>query len=49
VLDVELFPAISANPFLEFSALASDSGTLTFSWEGDNGFVHREQWSITVS
>lgn len=49
VLDVELFPAISANPFLEFSALASDSGTLSFSWEGDNGFVHREQWAITVT
>ena len=48
VLEVELFPAVAANPYLEFSALALDSGTLVFVWEGDNGFVHREQRSITV-
>ena len=49
VLAIELFPAIAANPYLEFSALASDSGTLEFVWEGDNGFVHREQRSISVT
>lgn len=49
VVEVELFPAVAANPYLEFSALASDSGTLTFVWEGDNGFVHREQRAITVT
>jgi sulfur-oxidizing protein SoxZ len=48
VLDVELFPAVAANPYLEFSALAVDSGRLSFNWEGDNGFVHREERSITV-
>jgi sulfur-oxidizing protein SoxZ len=49
VLEVELSPAVSANPYLEFSALALDSGTLSFVWEGDNGFVHREQHTITVT
>ena len=49
VVEVELFPAVAANPYLEFNALASDSGTLTFVWEGDNGFVHREQRAITVT
>jgi sulfur-oxidizing protein SoxZ len=49
VLEVELFPAVAANPYLEFSALASDGGTLTFVWEGDNGFVHQEQRAITVA
>jgi sulfur-oxidizing protein SoxZ len=49
VLAVELFPAVAANPYLEFSALALDSGTLVFTWEGDHGFVHREQRTISVA
>jgi len=49
VVEVELFPAVAANPYLEFSALATDSGTLTFEWQGDNGFVHQEQRAISVT
>ena len=49
VVAVELFPAIAANPYLEFSALALDSGTLDFVWEGDHGFQHREQRTISVT
>jgi sulfur-oxidizing protein SoxZ len=49
VLEVELFPAVAANPYLEFSALAVDSGTLVFEWQGDNGFIHREQRAISVT
>jgi sulfur-oxidizing protein SoxZ len=49
VVEVELFPAVAANPYLEFSVLASDSGTLTFEWQGDQGFMHREQRPITVT
>lgn len=49
VVAVEFFPAVAANPYLEFSALAIDSGTLSFIWEGDNGFVHREQRTISVA
>lgn len=48
VIQAELFPAIAANPFVEFSVLAVDSGTLEFSWEGDHGFRHREQRPISV-
>jgi sulfur-oxidizing protein SoxZ len=32
-----LYPAIAANPFVTFSTVATESGTLTFTWEGDNG------------
>lgn len=49
IIAVELFPAIAANPYLEFSALALDSGTLDFVWEGDHGFQHREQRTISVT
>ena len=49
VFAAELFAAIAANPFIEFSTLARDSGTLTFQWEGDNGFVQRENISLRVT
>ena len=49
VFAAELFAAIAANPFIEFSTLARDSGTLTFQWEGDNGFVQRENIGLRVT
>ncbi len=49
VVEIEMFPAVAANPYLEFSALALDSGTLLFEWQGDNGFQHREQRVISVT
>jgi sulfur-oxidizing protein SoxZ len=49
VFAAELFAAIAANPFVEFSTVALDSGTLTFQWEGDNGFVHLESVVLRVT
>jgi sulfur-oxidizing protein SoxZ len=49
VFAAELFAAIAANPFVEFSTVALDSGTLTFQWEGDNGFVHLESVALRVT
>lgn len=43
-----LFPAIAANPFFTFTTIATESGTLEFKWQGDNGFSVAEQASITV-
>ena len=34
-----LSPAVAANPFLSFTTLAIESGTLTFTWAGDKGFA----------
>ena len=44
----ELFPAIAANPFLTFYTVATESGTLSFEWTGDNGFTATESVDITV-
>jgi sulfur-oxidizing protein SoxZ len=44
-----LHPAISANPYLTFSTVATESGTLEFTWTGDNGFTFTESASITVA
>jgi sulfur-oxidizing protein SoxZ len=43
-----LFPAIAANPFLTFFTVATESGTLSFEWTGDNGFSATESVNITV-
>lgn len=49
VMSAELHPAMSANPYLSFFVRAADSGTLTFSWSGDNGFAHSEQRELKVT
>jgi sulfur-oxidizing protein SoxZ len=48
IFRAELFPAIGANPFISFFTVATASGTLTFEWTGDNGFVATESVDITV-
>jgi len=48
VFRAELHPAIAANPFIAFSTVATESGTLTFHWTGDNGFSVTESAAITV-
>lgn len=49
VFSADLYPAISANPYLAFNVLASASGTISFTWEGDNAFAQTENVNITVS
>jgi sulfur-oxidizing protein SoxZ len=49
VFEAELSPAMSANPYLVFSALATASGTITLTWRGDNGFEQTETATIEVT
>ena len=49
VFRAELHPSISANPFIQFSTVATESGTLEFKWSGDNGFVATETARIIVN
>jgi sulfur-oxidizing protein SoxZ len=48
VFRADLYPAISANPFIVFSTVATESGTLSFQWTGDNGFSVTESAKIIV-
>jgi sulfur-oxidizing protein SoxZ len=48
VFRAEIHPAIAANPYLAFTATATESGTLTFTWTGDNGFAVTESAQIVV-
>jgi sulfur-oxidizing protein SoxZ len=49
VFRADLHPAVSANPFLVFTTVATESGTLTFTWTGDNGFKQTETVAIEVA
>ena len=48
VFRAEFFPAMSANPFVSFTTVATESGTITMTWAGDNGFHATESVAITV-
>jgi sulfur-oxidizing protein SoxZ len=48
VFRAQLHPAIAANPFIVFSTVAMESGTLVFQWTGDNGFSVTESAAIVV-
>lgn len=48
VFACDLDPAISANPYFEFSARVPENGTYKFTWVDDNGSVYTEEQSITV-
>lgn len=49
VFRAQLHPSISANPYIQFTTIATESGTLEFKWTGDNGFSASETARITVS
>jgi sulfur-oxidizing protein SoxZ len=49
VFRAELHPAIAANPYIAFSTVATESGTLEFRWSGDNGFTLTEKATLQVS
>ena len=48
IFRADLHPAVSANPFIVFSTVATESGTLAFTWSGDNGFSVTESAKISV-
>jgi sulfur-oxidizing protein SoxZ len=49
IFRAEIHPAISANPFIVFTTVATESGTIEFHWTGDNGFSATQSAAITVS
>jgi sulfur-oxidizing protein SoxZ len=49
IFRAELFPAIAANPFIAFSTVATESGTIAFSWTNGRGEAQTESVAITVT
>lgn len=48
VFRAEFYPATAANPFIEFTTVATESGVLRFEWAGDNGYAASDAAAITV-
>ena len=48
VFSCDVEPAISANPYFEFSAKVMESGMFTFTWVDDSGAVYTHEQSIQV-
>ena len=49
VFSCDIDPAISANPYFEFSARVPESGTFRFTWVDDDGSVYTHESPITVN
>ena len=49
VFSADMFPAIAANPYCAIYRAATSSGMLSFTWEGDNGFLQTETAAFTVA
>src|SRR5207245_9828522 len=45
---VDLHPAVAANPLIAFTTTATETGTLSFQWVGDNGYSVTEIVPIRV-
>ncbi len=48
IIRADFHPAVAANPLIEFTAIATESGKLEFRWTGDHGFSATESAAITV-
>lgn len=48
IFEATLYPAISANPFITFNTVATESGTIQLKWTGDNGFAQEASAKIVV-
>jgi sulfur-oxidizing protein SoxZ len=49
VFSAELHPAIAANPYIAFALRVEGSGTLSFTWDGDNGFHQTETVALDIA
>lgn len=48
VFAADLHPAMSANPFIAFTTVATKSGVITFTWIDDRGVTETATAQITV-
>jgi len=49
VFSCDIDPAISANPYFEFSAKVNESGTFKLTWTDDDGSVYADEHQIEVA
>jgi sulfur-oxidizing protein SoxZ len=49
VFRMDLSPGITANPYVEFTTVAAESGTLVFEWHEDGGAIYRREAQLDVT
>ncbi|RAU20580.1 thiosulfate oxidation carrier complex protein SoxZ [Paramagnetospirillum kuznetsovii] len=49
VFRMDLHPAVSANPYISFFVVATETGKIEMFWNDDNGEIYTAASSITVS
>ncbi|WP_223475225.1 thiosulfate oxidation carrier complex protein SoxZ [Oricola indica] len=49
VFSCDIEPAVSANPYLEFTAKVGEAGTFKFTWVDDDGSVYTEEKEIALN
>jgi sulfur-oxidizing protein SoxZ len=49
VFSCDIDPAVSANPYFEFSAIVNETGKFKFTWTDDDGSVYVDEQSVTVN
>ncbi|SFM44425.1 thiosulfate oxidation carrier complex protein SoxZ [Shimia aestuarii] len=48
VIDVEIHPAVSTNPYFQFDATVPEAGEFKFTWYDDDGSVYDETKKVAV-
>jgi len=48
IFSCDLDPAVSANPYMEFSAKVNEPGTFKFTWVDDDGSLYETEKNIAV-
>lgn len=49
VFRAELFPAMAANPFIQFTTVATKSGPVLFRWRDDTGQIFSQTSELQVT
>jgi sulfur-oxidizing protein SoxZ len=49
VFRAELFPAMAANPFIQFTTVATKSGPVVFRWRDDTGEIFTQTLELQVT
>ncbi len=49
VMSAELFPSISANPYIDFDMLVTEAGEFEFKWFDDNGDTYTKKAKMKLA
>ena len=48
VIDVQMEPAISTNPYFQFEAVVPEAGEFKFTWYDDDGSIYEKTKNISI-